>query len=146
VKQGGNLVVQYNKSYGLISDKIGPYDLKIGRSRVTVEEAPVAFLNREHELFNTPNKITENDFDGWVQERGLYFPEEWSDDYDALIGWNDPGEDMKKGALLAAEYGKGRFVYTGISFFRELPAGVPGAFRLFANIVSYAPQNTNGQN
>jgi LmbE family N-acetylglucosaminyl deacetylase len=146
VKQGGNLVVQYNKSYGLISEEIGPYDLKIGRSRVTVEEAPVAFLNREHELFKSPNKITENDFDNWVQERGLYFPEEWSDDYEALIGWNDPGEDMKKGALLAAEYGKGRFVYTGISFFRELPAGVPGAFRLFANIVSYAPQNTNGQN
>jgi hypothetical protein len=85
---------------------------------------------------NTPNKITSADFDGWVQERGIYFPNQWDDHFTPILGFNDPGEPLLKGGLLVARYGKGYLVYTGLSFFRELPAGVPGAFRLFANLIS----------
>ena len=137
IKAGGNYVVQYNTSFGLPEDKkIGPYAFDLSRNRVTVEEAPVAFLNRENDLMTTPNNLTVKDFDGWVQERGLYFPERWSNEFTPLFAWNDPGEDLQRGSLITAQYGKGRFTYTGISFFRQLPAGVPGAFRLFANMVS----------
>ena len=114
-----------------------PTLLKLSRDRVTVEEAKVTFLAPEHAIMNTPNKILESDFDNWVQERGLYFPNEWDENYTPILGCNDPNEEMTKGSLLVANYGKGSFIYTGISFFRELPAGVPGAFKLFANIVSY---------
>jgi LmbE family N-acetylglucosaminyl deacetylase len=137
VKNGGNYVVQYNTNRGLEEEKIGPYPFKLSRDRVTVEEAKVTFLAPEHAIMNTPNKITEVDFYGWVQERGLYFPNEWAKEYTPILGWNDPNEEMTKGSLLVANHGKGSFIYTGISFFRELPAGVPGAFKLFANIVSY---------
>jgi len=136
VKEGGTYIVQYSTSYAMKTQNIGPYPLKIARDRITVEEAPITMLDPEHAVFNEPNDITAADFEGWVQERGLYFAETWDDRYQALTQGSDPGEDPLKGALLVAEYGKGFFVYTGFSFFRELPAGVPGAFRLFANMVS----------
>ena len=137
VKNGGNYVVQYNTNRGVDTKIIGPYPFQLSRDRVTVEEANTTFLAPHHNLLNTPNKITPKDFEKWVQERGLYFPNKWDERYTAILGWNDPNEEITKGSLLVANYGKGSFIYTGISFFRELPAGVPGAFRLFANIVSY---------
>ena len=137
VINGGNYVVQYNTNRGLEKEKIGPYPFKLSRDRVTVEEAKTTFLAPEHPIMNTPNKITATDFDEWIQERGLYFPNKWDDNYTPILGWSDPNEEMTKGSLLVADYGKGSFIYTGISFFRELPAGIPGAFILFANIVSY---------
>ena len=94
------------------------------------------FLNPGHEVLNTPNKITLDDFEGWVQERGLYFPNEWSSEYDQILSWHDKGEEPKKGSLLIAKYGEGYYTYCAISFFRQLPAGVPGAYRLFTNIIS----------
>lgn len=136
VKQGGRLVVQYNVSFGLVTEEIGPYPFKISRNRVTDELAEVTFINPEHELLNYPNKINNSDFTGWVQERGLYFADNWDDNYDTLIKWNDDGEEPKEGALIYTEYGEGEFIYTGISFFRQLPAGVPGAVRLFVNLIS----------
>lgn len=139
VANGGTLVVQYNTNGDdLVMDPahIGPYPFKLTRDRVTVEEAAPTFLAPEHPLLNTPNKITEKDFEGWVQERGLYFCGDLDPHYTPLIAWNDPGEQPLNGALIACDHGKGRFVYTGISFFRQLPAGVPGAYRLFANLLS----------
>lgn len=136
VNAGGTLIVQYNTNRGLIADQIGPYSFNISRERVTVEEAEPTFLQDSHKLFNYPNKISQDDFKGWVQERGLYFADEWAPEFTPLIEWNDPGEKPLKGALIVAPYGKGHVVYTGISFFRELPAAVPGAYRLFANILS----------
>lgn len=137
VYEGGNLVVQYNTNRELVMEDFGPEAFRISRDRVTVEEAKAEFLLPEHPIFNSPNKITQEDFKGWVQERGLYFADEWDEQFQALISWNDPGEDQKKGALITCPHGKGNFIYTGISFFRQLPAGVPGAYRLFANIISY---------
>ncbi|MEM9023227.1 MAG: PIG-L family deacetylase, partial [Bacteroidota bacterium] len=137
VNQGGKLIVQYNTSRGLATKDIGPYPFKISRKRVTRENAAVTFLKPEHALLNTPNKLSKGDFDGWVQERGLYFASEWADEYETLLAWNDPGEEPQQGGLLVANYGKGAFIYTGISFFRQLPAGVPGAYRLLANLIAY---------
>jgi hypothetical protein len=137
VKQGGNLVVQYNTA-GRGGVEVGaPYMLEISRDRVTDENAEVRFLKKKHDILNVPNKITVKDFDGWVQERGLYFPNKWSAEYTAILGMNDAGEPLREGSLLIAHYGKGTYIYTGLSFFRELPAGVPGAYKLFANILSY---------
>ncbi|PPK85285.1 LmbE family N-acetylglucosaminyl deacetylase [Neolewinella xylanilytica] len=138
VKQGGTLIVQYNTNRRLMIDEkdLGPYPLQLSRDRVTVEDAPVELLVPDHPALNFPNKITAADFEGWVQERGLYFPDEWAEEYTALLSSHDPDEDPHKGGLLVAEYGSGHFVYTGYSFFRELPAGVPGAYRLFANLVA----------
>jgi hypothetical protein len=136
VHERGRYVVQYNTSYSLKSSELGPYPIALGRGRVTDEYATPTFLQRDHPVYNYPNQLTEADFEGWVQERGLYFPKEWDERYTELIAWNDKGEDPLQGSLLVAEYGQGTFVYTGISFFRELPAGVSGAFRLFANLVS----------
>ncbi|MBX2972508.1 MAG: PIG-L family deacetylase [Flavobacteriales bacterium] len=146
VEEGGTLVVQYNTtpSFGLsgVRDMVvdpptlGPYPFKITRDRVTVEEAPPTFLDPKHPLLSTPNKITTADFGGWVQERGLYFLGELDPHYTPLIAWNDPGEQPLNGGLVTCDYGKGRYVYTGISFFRQLPAGVPGAYRLFANLIA----------
>lgn len=136
VEAGGVYIVQYNTTYSLSTKQPGPYPITLSRNRVTVEEAPITMLVPDHPVFNTPNKITSADFDNWVQERGLYFPSEWDDRYVALTRANDPGEEPLDGALLVAEYGKGHFVYTGFSFFRELPAGVPGAYRLFVNMIS----------
>jgi LmbE family N-acetylglucosaminyl deacetylase len=138
VEQGGTMIVQYNTNRGLKVDqeKIGPYPLEISRDRVTVEEAEVRFLAPDHPVLNTPNKITQADFEHWVQERGLYFPDEWDEKYTPILSSNDPGESPKDGGLLVAPYGKGHYIYSGYSWFRELPAGVPGAFRLFANMIS----------
>ncbi len=137
VKNGGNLVIQYNTSRRLkVDDNLGPYPLKLSRDRVTDENAEITFLAPDHPVLNSPNKITQDDFKGWVQERGLYFPNEWSKEYTAILAANDKGESQKKGPLLVAQYGKGYYVYTGLSFFREFPAGVSGAYRLFANMLS----------
>ncbi len=140
VEKGGNLIYQYNTTRGINWEDFAPYELKFtGRSsdsRVSVEEAEIRMLIPNHPVLNYPNKIGDSDFDGWVQERGLYFPSEWANEYEAILSSNDPGEEPKDGGLLVAKYGKGYFVYTGYSWFRELPAGVPGAYRLFANIVS----------
>ena len=142
VNQGGTMVVQYNTNRGLVTPDLGPFPLKLSRDRVTLENAPVKLLAKDHPILNTPNKITEADFDAWVQERGLYFANEWDKQYTPLLAWNDPGETSKEGSLLAATYGKGAFVLTGISFFRQLPAGVPGAYRLFANIIAFGQGQT----
>lgn len=136
-KNGGTVIAQYNTNSRLtVGQNMGPFPMKIGRDRVTVEEAPMTILNAEHAVVNFPNKITKEDFDGWVQERGLYFASEWDPNFVPIISTHDPGEEEKKGGLLVAKYGKGYFAYTGLSFFRQLPAGVSGAFRLFANLVS----------
>ncbi len=136
VRKGGKYVVQYNTSYSLKTEELGPYPLKIGRGRVTDEFSEVRLLQKDHPILNYPNNISHADFEGWVQERGLYFAKEWDEQYTSLISWNDKGANPELGGLLVAEYGEGAFVYTGISFFRELPAGVPGAFKLFANIIA----------
>ena len=136
VEGGGNLIVQYNTNHRMKTKKIGPYPIQLSRDRVTEEKAEIVFLKPKHPVLNVPNVITKKDFDGWVQERGLYFPNEWDDRYNAVLSWHDKNEDDKKGSLLVAKYGKGNYVYTGISFFRELPAGVPGAYRLLVNIIS----------
>jgi LmbE family N-acetylglucosaminyl deacetylase len=137
VEAGGNLIVQYNRpGNDLKTTKLAPFDLRLSNDRVTDENSPVTFLAPEHPALTTPNKITSKDFDGWVQERGLYFPNEWDEHFTPIIACNDPGEAPKKGGLLVAQYGKGYFVYTGLAWFRQLPAGVPGAYRLFANLVS----------
>jgi LmbE family N-acetylglucosaminyl deacetylase len=138
VKNGGTMIVQYNTSGRLQvpDEKLAPYPLQLSRDRVTVEEAEVRFLAPDHPVLNYPNEITSRDFDGWVQERGLYFPDEWDEAFTPILSSNDPGETPKDGGLLIAKYGEGYYVYTGYSWFRELPAGVPGAFRLFANMIS----------
>ena len=136
VKEGGNLVVQYNTNRRLKTDNIAPYDLQLSRDRVTDENAEVKILEPNHPILNFPNKITNQDFEGWVQERGLYFPNQWSDEFTPLLSMNDKGESSKEGSLLVAKYGKGNYIYTGLSFFREFPAGVSGAYRLFANLLS----------
>jgi hypothetical protein len=137
VRQGGTVIVQYNTSRGLDSTLLAPYPLQLSRDRVTDENAEVRFLKKEHPLLTEPNKITTADFQGWVQERGLYFANLWDDRYQPLFSMNDKGESQKMGSLLVADYGQGKFIFTGLSFFRELPAGVPGAYRLFANLISY---------
>ena len=141
--RGGVVVVQYNILEGgpfrgdsSALSHIGPLALTISRERVSVEDAPVKVLRPEHVLLNSPNRITPEDFEGWVQERGLYFPSDWAAGYDALLEMSDPGEKPLQGGLLAARTGKGMYIVTTLSFFRQLPAGVPGAYRLFANLVS----------
>lgn len=138
VNEGGNLVVQYNTSnqIGPVLAKIGPYPFTITRARVTDEKAAVTLLKPEHPVFNFPNKITADDFKGWKQERSIYHAADTSGKFEKLIGMADPGEKSDDGSLLVARYGKGWFTYTGIVFFRELPAGVPGAYRLLANIIA----------
>ena len=137
VEDGGTLIVQYN-TYQILEAQYGPYPFTINRphDRVTVEDAPIAFLAPGHPVLNTPNRIGETDFDGWVQERGLYFLGDWDERYTPLLASNDPGEEPKPGGMVVAEIGTGRYVYTGYAFFRQLPAGVPGAYRLFANLIS----------
>ncbi len=137
VRQGGNVIVQYNTSRRLKVDPIGPYPLQLSRQRVTDETATVKILEAKHPLFTTPNAINAKDFEDWVQERGLYFASSWDDNYTPLLAMNDPGEAPLKGSLLVSRYGKGSFIFTGLSFFRQFPAGVPGAYRLFANLISY---------
>ncbi|HSB63334.1 MAG TPA: LmbE family protein [Thermoanaerobaculia bacterium] len=136
VEKGGTLVAQYNTLGDLVTEQLGPYPFKISRDRVTIEEAPVRFLQPASTLLVFPNRLTAADFDGWVQERGLYFPGTWDPRYETVIETHDPPESEKPGGLLFARHGKGAFVYTGYAFFRQLPAGVPGAYRLFVNLVS----------
>lgn len=138
VKEGGNLIVQYNTNnqIGPVRAKIGPYPFAITRNRVTDETATVNFLKKEHPVLNYPNAITSADFEGWVQERGIYFADQLAPEYETVLSMKDPGENEQKGSLIIARHGKGTFVYTGLVFFRQLPAGVPGAYRLLANIIA----------
>ena len=137
VAAGGTLVVQYNTGVGDFNNgHFTPYSAELSRARVSVEEAPVEILAPEDGVFHYPNTITARDFDGWIQERGLYFMDKWDEHFKPLLSCHDPGEDAQKGGLLQTQYGKGTYIYTGYSFFRELPAGVPGAVRLYVNLLS----------
>ena len=142
VKNGGNLIVQYNTNnrIGPVKANIGPYPFTISRDRVTNEKAEVKFNNEKHSALNFPNQITQKDFDGWVQERGIYFASEIDKQYETIFTMNDPSEKASDGSLIIGKSGKGNFVYTGLVFFRELPAGIPGAYRLFVNLISL-PEN-----
>jgi LmbE family N-acetylglucosaminyl deacetylase len=142
VEQGGNLIVQYNTNnrIGPLLAKIGPYPFAISRDRVTDELAEVKILQAKSPVFNYPNKIDSTDFNGWIQERGIYFATDLDPKYETVLSMHDKNEKPSEGSLIVAKYGKGNFVYTGLVFFRELPAGVPGAYRLFVNILSI-PQN-----
>ena len=136
IENGGTVVNQYNTNRGLLTNEIAPFQLKLGANRISEEEAKLNFLVPNHPVFNLPNKITEKDMANWVQERGLYFADSWDRNLIPLLEGNDTGETPQKGILLAGKYGKGTYVYTGLSFFRELPAGVPGAYKLFMNILA----------
>ncbi len=137
VEQGGKLIVQYNTTYDLKVEQIGPYPLTLSRNRVTDEHSAVEVLEPKHPVFNSPNKISTEDWDGWVQERGLYFAGEWDRKYTPLISWHDKGEEPALGGLIVAKHLNGQLVYTGISFFRQLPAGVTGAYKLMVNLIEY---------
>jgi len=133
---GGNLIIQYNTSHQIKAEKFAPFALKVGRDRVTDEHSEVRFLQPNHKVLNAPNKLSAADFENWAQERGLYFPSEWDENYQTILSMNDKGEKPKDSSLLVAKYGKGNYIYTGISFFRQLPEGVPGAYRLLVNLIS----------
>ena len=137
VAAGGTLVAQYNTGVAdFNSGHFTPYPAQLSRARVSVEEAPVDILAPDDSVFHYPNTITARDFDGWVQERGLYFMDQWDEHFKPLLACHDPGEQPQKGGLLRAQYGKGTYIYTGYAFFRQLPAGVPGAVRLYVNLLS----------
>lgn len=136
VKNGGTLLVQYNVNAPLKLTAMGPYPFRLTRDRVTEEDAKVELLAPKHPALNFPNKITDQDFENWIQERGLYFAADIDAHYTAILGMHDTGEESSNGSLLVADYGKGKYVYTSLDFFRELPAGVPGAYRLFVNLIS----------
>ncbi|HEV8473696.1 MAG TPA: NEW3 domain-containing protein, partial [Methylomirabilota bacterium] len=136
VEAGGTVVAQYNTLDGLREGWLAPFHLRLSRDRVTDEHAPVTILAPEHPVLTTPNRITGADFEGWVQERGLYFPAQWDERFTAILASGDAGETPLKGGLLAARHGTGYFVYTSLAWFRQLPEAVPGAYRLFANLVS----------
>ncbi|WP_158981094.1 MULTISPECIES: PIG-L family deacetylase [unclassified Flavobacterium] len=142
VKNGKTMIVQYNTAGDLVTNEIAPYPLKLSRDRVTEEDAEIRFLAPNHPVMNYPNTITEQDFKGWKQEQGLYYPNEFDKAFTPIFSSNDKGETPKNGALLIAPYGKGHYVYTGISFFRELPEGVAGAYKLISNIISLKPSQT----
>ncbi len=144
-QNGGAVIVQYNVAEGgpfggnpSLLDHVGPYPIKVSRDRVTVEEAPVSFPNPQNPVLHVPNEITARDFEGWVQERGLYFANEWDPKYISILESHDPGEHPMPGGMLYAKTGKGVYIFSAYSWFRELPAGVPGAFRIFANMLSAA--------
>jgi LmbE family N-acetylglucosaminyl deacetylase len=143
VRAGGTLVVFYHRTNEWNPDpqrgrpQLAPYPLTLGNSRVTDENAPINFIDREHTLLRWPNSITAGDFNGWIQERGLYYPKEWDAHYSAPLEMSDAGEPPQRGGLLAANYGSGRYIYTSMVWYRQLRAGVPGAYRMFANIISY---------
>ena len=137
VRTGGNVIVQYNTNRNLVvEDNLAPYQLELSRDRITDENAKVSFLDENHELLNFPNKITDADFEGWVQERGLYFPNKWGEEFTPILSFQENGDPAMEGSLLVAKYGEGYYMYTGLSFFRELPAGVPGAYKLLTNMIS----------
>jgi hypothetical protein len=137
VKDGGQLLVQYNtKNWSSnLQVPIGPYPIEIDRGRVTDETAEVRFLAKDHPILRSPHRIRAEDFEGWVQERGLYFAKTWSEKYTPLFSMNDPGAEPLEGSTLVARYGEGVFVFSGLSFFRQLPAGNPGALRLLVNLL-----------
>jgi len=144
-ENGGTVIVQYNVPEGGLGggdaaplEHIGPYPMRISRDRVTVEDAPVAFPNPQLPLLHAPNEITGRDFDGWVQERGLYFASEWDPQYLSVLESHDPGDQPMPGGMLYTRYGKGVYIFSAYDWFRELPAGVPGAYRMFANMMSAA--------
>ena len=144
VEAGGTFIVQYNRPRGLLSDDIGPYAFTISRrDRVSDETAPIYFLNPAHQLLNFPNKISQKDFEGWVQERGLNFLTQWDDKYETILSSHDPNEPNREGGMLFTRYGKGVFIYTGYAWFRQLPAGVPGAYRFFVNMIAAGKYNGN---
>jgi hypothetical protein len=134
VKQGGNLIMQYNTSSPLLTRDLGPYPFSISRDRVAVEDSPV-HADLTHPVFSYPNQIQPEDFEGWVQERGLYFTSDWDERYSTPITLQDPDEEASEGALLFVRYGEGTYTYSGISWFRQLPAGVPGAIKIFVNLI-----------
>jgi hypothetical protein len=136
VEAGGTVVAQYNTLDGLREGWLAPFHLRLSRDRVTDEHAPVTILAPDHPALTTPNRITAEDFEGWVQERGLYFPDRWDERFTAVLASGDAGETPLKGGLLVSRHGKGYFVYTCLAWFRQLPEAVPGAYRLFANLVS----------
>jgi LmbE family N-acetylglucosaminyl deacetylase len=136
VQNGGTLVQQYNVNAPLKVNGIGPYPFRITRDRVTEEDAAVTFLKPDHAVLNYPNKISTKDFEGWIQERGIYFLSDLDPHYTDVLRMHDKGEQDLSGALVIADYGKGKYIYTGLVFYRELPAGVPGAYRLFVNLLS----------
>ncbi|HZY10417.1 MAG TPA: hypothetical protein VFF29_04615, partial [Bacteroidota bacterium] len=135
VKTGGTLIVQYNVTRELVTEQLGPYPFKISNDRVSDENAPMTFLLADHPLLHSPNRITQDDFSGWVQERGLYFANEWDSTYQTILECHDSNEPPRKGGLLFATFGKGIYIYSGYSFFRQLPAGIPGAYKLFVNMI-----------
>jgi len=141
VEKGGHLVIQYQTSAGLKTKKISPLELQLNRGRVTDENAKVSLEVPQHSFITYPNSISSTDFEGWTQERGLYFASEWGASFEAILGMNDSNEEKQKGSLITAKYGKGQITYTGLSFFRQLPAGVEGAYKLWANIISFETQN-----
>ena len=143
VKNGGTLVVQYNTP--LEANSFSPYPFTLSRDRVTEEDADVSILKPGHRVLHYPNTITQRDFDGWVQERGLYYPSQWDNHYEAILSMHDAGETAKDGSLLVAQYGSGYYVYTGLSFFRELPEGVAGAYKLFSNLVSLSQADSSAR-
>jgi len=137
VSAGGTLVAQYNTGVGDFNGgHFTPYPVQLARGRVSVEDAPVEILAPQDGVFHYPNQIAQKDFEGWVQERGLYFMDQWDSKFQPLLASHDPGEAPLKGGLLKAQYGKGTYIYTGYAFFRQLPAGVPGAIRLYVNLLS----------
>jgi hypothetical protein len=137
VNRGGTLIVQYNQSTGIFNQgHYTPYPTTLSNERVSVEEEPVEILQPQDRIFSYPNKIGADDFKGWVQERGLYFMSDWDPKFQPLLSCHDPGEPPRNGGMLLAHYGKGLYIYSGYAFFRQLPAGVPGAIRLFVNLVS----------
>ena len=144
ISKGGNYVVQYNTPTATGNAHIGPYDFTISRNGVTDEKAEVTMLDGKDRLLNWPNLITAQDFNGWIQERGIYFSDQQASPYKRSLSLKDPGEKEQLGSLISCDFGKGRFIYTGLVFFRELPAAVGGAYRLFANLVSNPNSKING--
>lgn len=147
VKKGGNVIVQYNTAgrWANQFENIAPFQLEISRDRVTDENSEVRIIAKDHSLVNFPNKITTNDFSGWVQERGLYFPDKWGKEFTPILEMKDEGESFTQGSLLVAPYGKGHYIYTGLSLFRELPAGVPGAYKLLSNMISVGKEKVESE-
>ncbi len=148
VQEGGTLIVFYHKDNEWNPDpaknrpQLAPYPILLGGDRVTDENAPIRLLQPRHRLFNSPNRITQADFKNWIQERGLYYPKEWDKQYSALLSTNDPGEPQLRGGLLVGKYGLGNYIYTSMVWYRQLRAGVPGAYHMFANMISYG-KNTS---
>ena len=140
MKSGGLVVVQYQTSRGINPIEMSPYEFQISRKRVTDENSSANISKKDHKILNEPYKLERSDFAGWNQERGLYFADEWDENFTTVISWHDADELDAFGSLIIGDYGKGAFIYTGISFFRHLPNAVPGSYKLMTNILSYRPK------